>query len=372
MGRFALLAGLLAGAAAALGPGAGGPAAGGAREPAAPGGGMPAEPGERLVLAVVGNERSASAVHGERAVVANPRTGALHARRLPGGTLCHGPLMAVGDRVIYSGYRESKAVAMSLPLTLSGAPSSLGRTDTITPSARPGRVWLGRWRHGKTSSRAEFREVAVPGEAAASRARGAGAVPPARRAGAIPAARRASRMAGRLPRWTHVHAALPGGFVIETRRGLALWDGRSARPLHGGRGAWPVASGGTRFAWCRGRCRSVRVRTPGGERAFSTPAHLHPSGAPGAFSPDGRRLALPVAQGSRTHAAVIDLRTGEWSMVPGGALSPYGAVAWSTTGDRLYLAGAGSNLRAWRPAAPHTETLPVDPGGTVMSISIAP
>jgi hypothetical protein len=67
----------------------------------------------------------------------------------------------------------AKAVAMSLALTLSGTPSSLGRADTITPSARPGRVWLGRWRHGEMSSRAEFREVAVPGEAAASRARGA-------------------------------------------------------------------------------------------------------------------------------------------------------------------------------------------------------
>jgi hypothetical protein len=38
----------------------------------------------------------------------------------------------------------AKAVAMSLALTLSGTPSSLGRADTITPSARPGRVWLGR------------------------------------------------------------------------------------------------------------------------------------------------------------------------------------------------------------------------------------
>jgi hypothetical protein len=400
MGRFALLALLLAGAAVALVPGAGGPAAGDARGPAAPGGGTPPAPGERLVLAVIGNERSASAVHGERAVVADPRTGELQARLLPGGTFCHGPLTAVGDRVVYSGHRRSKAVAMSLPLTLSGTPSSLGRADTITPSARPGWVWLGRWRHAKKSSRAEFREVAVPGEAAASRARAAGAVPRARGAGADPRARGAgavlpargetgvsgarharavlparhgaTRIAGRLPLWTHVHAALSGGFVIETGRGLALWDGRAARPLRGGRGAWPVASGGSRFAWCRGRCRSVRVRTPGGERAFSTPAHLHPAGAPGAFSPNGRRLALPVTQGGRTYAAVIDFRTGKWSVVPGGALSLYGAIAWSTTGDRLYLAGAGGSLRTWRPAAPGTETLPVHTGGTVMSISIAP
>jgi hypothetical protein len=66
----------------------------------------------------------------------------------------------------------------------------------------------------------------------------------------------------------------------------------------------------------------VHIRTPAGERTLSAPAHLRPqAGAGGAFSPDGRRLALPVTQGSRTRAAVIDFRTGEWSVVPGGALS---------------------------------------------------
>jgi hypothetical protein len=295
--------------------------------------------------------------------VADLRTGEVRSRRLPGGTLCHGPLAAVGERVIYSGHQGSKAGAMAWPRTLSGAPSSLGRADTITPSARPGRVWLGRWRHGRKSSRAEFREVAVPGEAAASRARAADPVWPARRNGA-------SRMAGPLPRWSQVHAALPRAFVIETRRGLALWDG-AARPLRGGRGAWPVASGGSRFAWCRGPCRSVRVRTPGGERVFSSPAHLRLTGSGGSFSPDGRRLAVAVARGRRTHAAVLDLRSGEWSAIPGGALSVYGALVWSTTRDRLYLASASGGLRVWQPGAPRAERLPADPGGTVMSISVA-
>jgi len=93
-------------------------------------------------------------------------------------------------------------------------------------------------------------------------------------------------------------------------------------------------------------------------------------GAGGSFSPDGRRLALPVAQGSRNRAAVLNLRSGQWSMVPDGALSVYGALAWSTTRDRLYLAARGGGLRAWRPGAKRAETLPVDPGGTVMSISV--
>jgi hypothetical protein len=365
MGRFALLGLLLAVATPALAPGA------------ASDGAEPVPRGERLVLAVLGNERSGSAVHGERALVADPATGQAWSRRLPGGTLCHGPLMAAGDRVLYTGYRGSRAALVSLPLTLTGAPTPLARADTVIPSARPGHVWLGRWDRAGKRTRATFREVAVPGEAATSRTRrprrGATRTRRARRGATLTrrARRGASRIAGALPgRWSHVHAALPGGFVIETRRALTFWDGRAARPLRGGRHAWTVASGGPRFAWCRGRCRSVRVRTPAGERVYSSPAHLRLTGGNGSFSADGRRLAVPVANGRRTHAAVLDLRSGEWSTVPGSALSVYGALAWSTAGDRLYLATRGGGLRAWRPGAPRAETLPVDAGGTVMSIAV--
>lgn len=77
-------------------------------------------------------------------------------------------------------------------------------------------------------------------------------------------------------------------------------------------------------------------------------------------------------RGGRTHAAAIDLRTREWSLVPGGALADYDAMAWSPSGRRLYLASADGRLRAWLPGAPRAELLPVDPGGTVMSIATSP
>jgi hypothetical protein len=337
MGRFALLAELVASAVAAL--------SGGSAE-------APAAPSERLVLAVVGNERSSSAVHGERAVVADPRTGELNSFVLPGGTLCHGPLMAVGDRVVFSGYRGSKAFAMSLPLTLRGKPAPLGRADTITTSERHGRVWLGRWTHGGARSRVTFREVAA-GEEATSRAKG-------------------RLVSGRLLRWSLVHAAVPDGFVVEQRSGLVLWDPHRARPLRGGRRAWPVATGGPRFAWCREPCRSLRLRTRAGERTLTPPSRLRlQPGTDGAFSSDGRLLALPVIEGGRSRAAVADLRGGEWTTVPGSRPSSYGAMAWSRSGDRLYLATRDGGLGVWQPGALRAERLPVDPGGTVMSIAVA-
>src|SRR5918999_2696130 len=85
----------------------------------------PAEPDGLLVMGVVGREGSASAVHGERAVVADPRTGEVRARRLAGGTLCYSEVMAVGDRVLYHGHRGRRSVLLSLPLSLKGAPRAV-------------------------------------------------------------------------------------------------------------------------------------------------------------------------------------------------------------------------------------------------------
>ena len=214
MGRFALIGLLLAGT--ALAPGAvgegDGSAVSGYRGAAASAGSGPAASGELLVLAVIGTERSASAVHGERAVVADPRTGEQNSFALPGGTLCHGPLMAVGDRVIYSGYRGSKAFAMSLPLTLRASATSLGRADAITPSARPGRLWLGLLAHDGKRSR-----VDVPGGGDSGR----GGHLPGGRGGHGSGGRRAPRRPAS-PREPPPRRA-PRRFVIERRR--------PARPL---------------------------------------------------------------------------------------------------------------------------------------------
>jgi hypothetical protein len=45
-------------------------------------------------------------------------------------------------------------------------------------------------------------------------------------------------------------------------------------------------------------------------------------------------------------------------------------MAWSPSGGRLYLATADGSLRARDPGAPRAQLLPVDPGGTVMSIAV--
>jgi hypothetical protein len=325
MGRFLAVLLLLAGAAAAP-----------AEAPVIEG------PDGSLVLAVVGSEKSPSAVHGERVMVADPRTGATRARLLPGGTLCHGELLVLGDRVVFSGYRGRRAVALSLPTALAGRPRSLGEADTVTPSARPGRIWLGRWSIGHKRARVTLSEIALGGGDA-------------------------THADGRLPRWSSLYGALDAGFLVGSGRRLTLWDRGFDRRLRTIRDGWPIAAGRSQFAWCGPDCRSLRVWSRAGERRFAPPPGIRLRAGSGALSPDGARLGVPVTLRGAPRIAVVDLASGGWTAVPGGRLRGYEAMAWSPSGRWIYF--TGRRLLAWRIGTSSAVRLPIDPAGRVLSIA---
>jgi hypothetical protein len=262
----------------------------------------PAEPDGMLVMGVV--ERGGSVVHAERAVVANPRTGEVRARRMAGGTLCYGEVTVDGDRVLYPDEGER----LSLPLSLEGAPRSV--SDEPRPSG--------------------------------------------------------------LPDWTAVHGVVAGRLLIESGRRLMLWDRERGQAVRTIRTTWLLAAGRTSFAWCGPDCRTLGVWSPSGERGFRPPPGTTLYVGKGALSPDGERLAVPVTQGRRQRAAVLDLASESWTIVPGGALSDfYVPMAWSPSGEWLYFAGRGRRLFAWQVGATAASRLAADPGGTVMSIDTA-
>ncbi len=64
----------------------------------------------------------------ERIAVLDVATGAIRERRLPGGTLCHGPLTVSGDRVFFLGSRRGRSALMSLDLTLERGPRVVSRS----------------------------------------------------------------------------------------------------------------------------------------------------------------------------------------------------------------------------------------------------
>src|SRR5688572_7301334 len=95
----------------------------------------------------------------ERAVVADPLTGRTRGRELRGGTLCHGPLLALADRVVFFDWVRSRLVARAARFDRLGRARVVGSAHVATPSATPGRLWLGDRRGGRLA----LREVDVRG-----------------------------------------------------------------------------------------------------------------------------------------------------------------------------------------------------------------
>jgi hypothetical protein len=102
--------------------------------PAGGGGMTPSAPDVRLVLSVV----NPGSRHQEMVVVGDARGGPVHSRRLPGGTLCHGPLLTVGERVVYLASRGGELRPVSLGLDLRGRPRPFVRAEQFGAPDRRG------------------------------------------------------------------------------------------------------------------------------------------------------------------------------------------------------------------------------------------
>jgi hypothetical protein len=84
----------------------------------------------RLVLAVLAPER---------VMVADPRTGHTRAREVPGGTLCHGPVIVAAGRIVYAGARGGRPVALSCrSITAGGSARWAVRRRWSRRAVRPG------------------------------------------------------------------------------------------------------------------------------------------------------------------------------------------------------------------------------------------
>lgn len=99
------------------------------------------DPDGLLVLGVVSRY---GGLMREHAVVADPRTGQRDIRQLEGGALCHGPVLAVGDRVLASGSRGHHPVVLSFRLDVRGRPRVVAAGDQFVRSGSPGRLWVAR------------------------------------------------------------------------------------------------------------------------------------------------------------------------------------------------------------------------------------
>jgi len=259
-------------------------------------------------------------------------------------------LVARGQTLVFRGDQQTYAQRAQLD----AQPRLLGRSSYFLPSSHPRRVWLVT-RDELTGRPAAVQEMTMAGT------RTSAAVRP--------------------PRGGAPTMALDSGLVLLTPRGLQVWDPTTGRdvPVSGQftrtgeasstlPGRFPVAATGNLLAWCRLHCLTLRLADlDTGERFVGAPAGTDGfGGSPGAFSPDGRWLALPVtaADGradSDIALALVDVAAGTASLVPGGGMFSERLV-WSPSGDWVFFERRPGRLAAFRPGDGSARAIPVDVG----------
>jgi hypothetical protein len=280
----------------------------------------------------------------EQVAVMDVASGRLVRRRLAGGTLCYGLLMATGDRVVWI---SPRGVAEARTLDLRRPARALGRADTVLPAGE-GHFWLARQPHGR-----DIRDIrAVDVRAVTAR-------------GSVLMRSRHHAPAG------YISGATARSLVIERRGRTWEWEPGTGR-LRRAPGAVLVATRGARSAWCSLTCRRVSLEGPG-RSVTSKPIPDMTLASSGSISADGRMLALPAYRGTmgRARIALVDVATGAARLVPGASLSATGALDWSGSGEWLYFAAPDRRVRAYRATNGRMVTLPGRIPAPVLELSAA-
>jgi hypothetical protein len=196
-----------------------------------------------------------------------------------------------------------------------------GDSTFMLPSAHPERVWVVDL--DSRSTVGAVREVTVAGETTVHARR-----PPGRQ---VPL------------------GAVNDGLLLEDGNGVDVWDpvsGRVVRHLRAGTGIVGAATGDVVTScytvWC-GSLRLTDVDT-GAVRLVRAPAGLTFEPWYGAFSPDGKLLALPVREPGPLTAprrlALIDIARGRIAVIDGSRVpAGYTLVAWTASGSHVFLTG---------------------------------
>jgi hypothetical protein len=198
-------------------------------------------------------------------------------------------------------------------------PRSLGEAWFFVPSATPGRVWNILLRGGDKATQINFRgvrEVGVDGTPTYAR-----------------------------------HAPIPGwplgavadGILVQADGGLHVWDPVTAKVVRRVPGLFPLGIRPDLVAACPNTCKAIHftdgrvVKGP-----FSTAYQ-------GAFSPDGRLLAVATERGR-----IVVVEGDTWRYIPKARTGAYPALTWSSSGWLFYGVGA-HHVGAWRPGQPARE-----------------
>lgn len=179
------------------------------------------------------------------------------------------------------------------------------------------------------------------------------------------------------PEGSALLARLPNGLAYQDAEGsIVIWDPASGDTLFSANGQ-SVAFGTDRLAWCAADCGAVSVfdPTPGRVWEIRRPDQVIAFGQTGAFSPDGRYLAVPVgirgSQGLYGALALVAVEDETAWVIPDSELVPIDApVAWSPAGDWVFFGRTGDYLGAYRLGTMDVGRVPVDVGAVTAIAAI--
>lgn len=241
-------------------------------------------------------------------------------------------LVARGDQLVFYGrdgtYRLDPAGG--------GQPTLLGPSLFFVPSAAPDRVWLVDRTGDGQDDRFTLREVDLAGNETVP----AALAPPGRPV-----------------------AAVTDGVVLQSGDdSLVVWDARSDEVRRRLPGSFPIAAAGNILAWCARPCRSLHVTdvATGEDQEVLAPDGTTFLGYEGAFSPDGRTIAVPLIAAGRdgsSTVALVDAEDGDVRTIPGARLSELGHLAWARSGDRLFFEMGEGQLGTFRLGSPTAQRL---------------
>jgi hypothetical protein len=158
-------------------------------------------------------------------------------------------------------------------------------------------------------------------------------------------------------------AAVNDGLVFHTGTSLLVWDPRTGRTVDRLPGDFALAWKGDLLAWCEEPCESLHITDFATRRdvVVSVPQGTYGfDESEGAFSPDGKLLAVSVRLGpdvidARRRLALVEVGTGLAISADGTTVDPgYIFVDWAASGRSVFITGGHRSkqrqLIEYRPA----------------------
>jgi hypothetical protein len=157
-------------------------------------------------------------------------------------------------------------------------------------------------------------------------------------------------------------AAVDGGLLVQAQT-LEVWQPTSGRIVRKLPGVFPLATRRSLVVSCTSQCPVLHLtnaRTGRDARVRPGPGFRFVASYDGAFSPDGRLIAVPATTtAGDSRVTLVDIARRAATLVPGPGLArDYTLIAWASTGWLFYNAGNG-HLAAYRPPAPRATLIPL-------------